>query len=222
DPGLRRLVALKAMLPALAGSASAKERFFREARSAAALKHPHIVTIFQVGEDGGVPFLAMEFLEGESLDQRLQRDGSLPIAEVLRIGREVADGLGNAHEKALIHRDIKPANIWLESVVNSPLSVARKHSCPATADGLRTTDYHVKILDCGLARGMGEQTQLTQSGAIVGTPAYMAPEQAGGLPVDHRCDLFSLGCVLYRLCTAELPFKGNDTMAILSALAMET
>src|SRR5262249_21167723 len=88
DPGLRRLVALKAMLPALAGSASAKERFFREARSAAALKHPHIVTIFQVGEDGGVPFLAMEFLEGESLDQRLQRDGSLPIAEVLRIGRE--------------------------------------------------------------------------------------------------------------------------------------
>jgi len=199
DLGLQRLVALKALLPALASTASARERFFREARAAAALKHPHIVTIFQVGEDRGAPYLAMEFLEGEPLDGRLQREPKMPLAEVLRIGREVAEGLSCAHAKGLIHRDIKPANIWLEG-----------------KKGL------AKILDFGLARALGDQTHLTQSGAIVGTPAYMAPEQACGKKVDARCDLFSLGCVLYRLTTGQMPFKGADTLSILSALAMDT
>ena len=197
DPGLQRLVALKAMLPALACSPSAKERFFREARSVAALKHPNVVTIHQVGEDRGSPFLAMEFLQGESLEDRLKRDTSLPLLEILRIGREIAEGLAAAHAKGLIHRDVKPANIWLEG--------------PAG---------HVKILDFGLARARSDQGNLTQSGAIIGTPAYMAPEQAGGEAVDHHCDLFSLGCVLYRTCTGEMAFKGANTMAILSALAL--
>jgi len=205
DPGLQRLVALKAMLPSQASTASAKERFLREARSAAALKHPHIVTIFQVGEDRGVPYLAMEYLEGEPLDRRLKRERQVPIAEVLRIGREMAEGLCCAHDKGLIHRDIKPANIWLESA-------------PAAS----ATGGHVKILDFGLARALGDQTHLTQSGAIVGTPAYMAPEQAAGKPVDPRCDLFCLGCVLYRLATDQMPFKGADTMALLNALAVAT
>ena len=102
------------MLPMLAVSPSAKQRFLREARAAAAIKHDHIVTIYQVGEDRGVPFLAMEFLEGEPLDDRLKRESRLPVAEVLRIGREVAEGLAAAHERGLIHRDIKPGNIWLE------------------------------------------------------------------------------------------------------------
>ena len=114
DPGLRRLVAIKAMLPAIAASASAKKRFLREAQAAAAIKHNHIVTIFQVGEDRGVPFLAMEFLEGEPLDERLKRETTLPLAEVVRIGREMAEGMAAAHERGLIHRDIKPANTWLE------------------------------------------------------------------------------------------------------------
>jgi len=199
DPNLQRLLALKAMLPGLATSPSAKERFFREARAAAALKHPHIVTIFQVGEDRGAPFLAMEFLEGESLDDRVKREIRLPVPDILRIGKEVADGLEAAHERGLIHRDIKPGNIWLEGKKG-----------------------HVKILDFGLARAMSGQSQLTQSGAIVGTPAYMAPEQACGRQIDHRCDLFSLGCVLYRMCTGVLPFKGNDTMAIIASLALDT
>ena len=199
DPGLQRLVALKAMLPSMASSPGAKERFFREARAAAALKHSHIVSIFQVGEDRGAPFLAMEYLEGEALDDRLKRETTLPVPEILRIGREIAEGLEAAHEKGLIHRDIKPANLWLEGKKG-----------------------HVKILDFGLARAMGDTTHLTQSGAIIGTPAYMAPEQAGGKPVDNRCDLFSLGCVLYFMCTGEKPFKGNDTMSIISALALET
>jgi len=207
DPGLQRLVALKAMLPSQASSASAKERFLREARSAAALKHPHIVTIFQVGEDRGVPYLAMEYLEGEALDGRLKREKQVPIAEVLRIGREVAEGLSCAHAKGLIHRDIKPANIWLEGEPGE------------NGSGGGATGGHVKILDFGLARALGDQTHLTQSGAIVGTPAYMAPEQACGKAVDARCDLFSLGCVLFRLATGRMPFKGADTMAILNALA---
>jgi formylglycine-generating enzyme required for sulfatase activity/serine/threonine protein kinase len=205
DPHLERLVALKAMLPSLATSPSAKERFFREAKAAAALKHPHIVTIHQVGEDRGAPFLAMEFLEGESLDDRLRREGRLPPSEALRIGEQIARGLAAAHGKGLIHRDIKPGNIWLEGQA-----------------GGSATAGHVKILDFGLARALADQTHLTQTGAIVGTPAYMAPEQATGRSVDQRCDLFSLGCVLYRMLTGELPFKGSDTLAILSALALDT
>jgi hypothetical protein len=199
DPHLQRPVALKAMLPGLGASAAARQRFLREARAAAAVKHDHIVTIYQVGEDRGVPFLAMEFLEGQPLDDRLKKEPRLPVAEVLRIGRETAEGLQAAHERGLIHRDIKPANLWLE--------------------GPR---QRVKILDFGLARPASGQEQLTQTGAILGTPAYMAPEQARGEKVDSRCDLFSLGCVLYRLCAGELPFKGSDTISTLMAVTMET
>jgi hypothetical protein len=198
DPQLKRPVALKAMLPALGASASARARFLREAQAAAAIEHDNIVHIYQVGEDRGVPFLAMQFLQGEPLEHRLKRERRLPLADVLRIGRETAEGLAAAHQRGLIHRDIKPANLWLEG-----------------------TKERVKILDFGLARVLADQTRLTQSGAIVGTPAYMAPEQAGGRPVDHRCDLFSLGCVLYQMCTGERPFKGSDTLAIISALALE-
>ncbi|MBI1914599.1 MAG: serine/threonine protein kinase [Planctomycetes bacterium] len=198
DTLLKRLVALKAMKPALAASTSAGKRFLREAQATAAIKHDHIVTIYQVGEDRGVPFLAMELLEGETLNERVKREGWLPVAEVLRIGREMAAGLAAAHKRGLIHRDVKPGNVWLE-----------------------TDRGRVKIVDFGLARAAGDDTHLTQTGTIVGTPAYMAPEQAKGGAVDHRCDLFSLGCVLYRLCTGKLPFTGIDTMSMLLALATE-
>jgi WD40 repeat protein len=199
DVQLRRPVALKAMLPGLGARAKARERFLREARAAASLKHDHIVTIHQVGEERGAPFLAMEFLEGEPLDQRLKRQGKLELAEALRIGRETALGLAAAHARGLIHRDIKPANLWLEAETG-----------------------RVKILDFGLARAAGDDAHLTQTGAIVGTPAYMAPEQAQGKPGDGRCDLFSLGCVLYRLSTGHLPFKGTDTISTLMAVASDT
>ena len=131
DPKLKRKVALKAMLPTLAASASAGQRFLREAQAMAAVKHDHVVTIHQVDEERGVPFLAMEFLKGEPLDERLNREQKLPLAEVLRIGREIAEGLDAAHTTGLIHRDIKPGNIWLEA--------------PAA---------RVKILDFGLARAV--------------------------------------------------------------------
>src|SRR5262249_41368306 len=180
------------------------------------IKHDHIVTIFQVGEDRGAPFLAMEFLHGEPLDARLKR-GPLPLSEVLRIGTEIAEGLAAAHENDLIHRDIKPANIWLEQRVEKK---ARQPDATAVTTDDRPRDGgRVKILDFGLARSTADQAGLTASGAIIGTPSYMAPEQADGRTVDHRCDLFSLGCVLYVMTTGQLPFKGGDTLSVLMAIA---
>lgn len=204
DVNLKRMVALKAMKPTVATETN-RQRFLREARLAASLEHDHIVTIYQVGEDEerNVPYLAMKLLQGEPLDQKLGRmGGRLPAAEALRIGREVAEGLQVAHDHGLVHRDIKPANIWLE-----------------TTDA--TGGYRVKIVDFGLAREADEDIKITKTGSVMGTPAYMAPEQANGEAVDGRTDLFSLGAVLYHLCTGQLPFKGNDTLSMLMALATQ-
>jgi WD40 repeat protein len=197
DPQLHRPVALKVMLPAVAANAGSRERFMREARAAAAIEHDNIVAIYQVGEDRGVPFIAMPLLKGESLEDRLRRERRLPVREVLRIGREAARGLAAAHERGLTHRDIKPGNLWLEAPRG-----------------------RVKILDFGLARGAGTQgPALTQQGAIVGTPAYMAPEQASAREPDARADLFSLGCVLYQASTGKPPFGGADLLSTLMAVA---
>src|SRR5262249_46015960 len=161
-------VALKVMKPAFAADEEFRQRFLREAQLAAAIEHDHIVALYQVGSDQGVPYLAMQLLSGESLESRLRREGGrLPaFAEVLRIGREGAEGWAAAHAKGLVHRDIKPANIWLD-----------------------TARDRAKIVDFGLAWGAGQDVRLTQTGAVVGTPAYMSPEQANAAPVDHRCDL---------------------------------
>jgi serine/threonine protein kinase len=200
DPHLKRMVALKVMRPTLAASAEYHRRFLREARLSASIDHEHIVTTYQVGEDRGVPFLAMQMLQGETLEDRLNRAGGrLPLAEVLRVGREIAEGLGAAHARGLIHRDVKPANVWLEK-----------------------DRGRVRIVDFGLARGSEPDAQFTQAGAVIGTPAYMAPEQARGEEVDARSDLFSLGAVLYRAATGEAPFGGKDTLSVLNALATRT
>jgi serine/threonine protein kinase len=193
DPRLVRRVALKVVRPTIAREQGIHDRFLREARAAAAIEHENVVTIHQVGEDRGVPFLAMPLLQGESLDNRLKRDKRLPAAEVIRIGREIAEGLAAAHEHGLIHRDIKPGNVWLDR-----------------------RSGRVKILDFGLARGTGQtdEPQLTLAGSIIGTPAYMAPEQAQGQTLDGRCDLFSLGCILFRSLTGVLPFPGSTPMQI--------
>jgi serine/threonine protein kinase len=215
DINLKRMVALKAMLPVLAVSESARQRFLREAVTSAQLDHDHIVRIYQVDEDRGVPYLAMQLLKGESLDTRLQREPRLPVREILRIGREIAEGLAAAHEQDLVHRDIKPANIWLETRSQETGIRNRGESSSASSRP------RVKILDFGLARALSGAVQLTQTGAIVGTPAYMAPEQAGKT-VDHRCDLFSLGCVLYRMSTGQQAFYGADTVSTLLAVATDT
>lgn len=203
DVRLGRHVAVKAMRPSVAQSPTAKARFRREAKAAAALHHDHVIPIHLIAEERGVPFLVMPFLAGESLDSRLKREGTLPVAEILRIGRETAEGLAAAHERGLIHRDIKPANLWLEA-----------------------PSGRVKILDFGLARGLntgdGPGSDITQTGAVVGTPAYMSPEQGRGQAVDARSDLFSLGAVLYRMATGQLPFNGTDSMSMLMSLAADT
>lgn len=200
DPALRRLVALKVMLPDVAAGEQSRERFLREARAAAKLKHDHVVTIYQVGEDRGVPFLAMEFLKGKSLADWLASGKPPTVAETLLIGRQIAKGLAAAHAAGLVHRDIKPANLWLEA--------------PAG---------RVKILDFGLVR-MNERdlSLMTEQGAVVGTPAFMAPEQARGETVTPQSDLFSLGCVLYRLATGRSPFAGDSLVAVLSAVLSQT
>jgi WD40 repeat protein len=198
DTQLQRLVALKVMKTSLLTGGAARERFLREARATASLDHDHIVPIYQVGEDRGIHFLAMPLLQGESLEDRLRRERRLPLAEVLRVGRETAEGLAAAHARGLVHRDVKPTNIWLEG------------------KGCR-----VKILDFGLALPTAEAGHITRSGYILGTPAYMSPEQARAGVVDGRSDLFSLGCVLYQMATGDVPFKGSDPLSTLAALATD-
>ncbi len=199
DTQLGRRVALKVMRSQHAAEQESRERFTREAKAAAQLNHDNIVTIYQVGDDQGIPFFAMELLEGGTLQQRLEYPKPLSLGAAVRIAREIAAGLSAAHQRGVIHRDIKPANIWLESPKG-----------------------RVKILDFGLARQSDAKiTGLTQAGEIVGTPHYMAPEQARAKPIDARCDLFSLGCILYRMTTGRLPFAGETLLATLTAIAVD-
>lgn len=200
DPCLQRDVAIKVIDPKLANNEVARQRFCREARAAAAVTHDNLVAVHQVDEDedSGLPYLVMQLVQGESLEQRLKRVGSLGIAEVARIGMQAAAGLAAAHAGGLIHRDIKPGNILLEAPVD-----------------------RVKLTDFGLARA-AEDVKLTRTGFVAGSPLYMAPEQARGEEVDHRADLFSLGSVLYEATTGTPPFDGKTPLAVLRRVADET
>jgi hypothetical protein len=186
DERLNRVVCLKFLAPQIAASSSARQRFVREARAAAAVRSDHVVTLHAVEEHRGLPYLVMDFVPGQTLQERLDREGPLPIDEVIRIGIEAASGLAAAHAQGLVHRDVKPANILWE-----------------------TDSGRVRITDFGLARAVDDQS-VTREDCIVGTPEYMSPEQAGGQAVDHRSDLFSLGSVLYALCTRRPPFASAE------------
>ena len=191
DPALNRYVAVKVMAPQLAVVAAARKRFAREARAAAALSHEHVVAIYAVDEYRGLPYLVMPLVVGESLQSRLDRSGPLELTQILRISMQIASGLAAAHAQGLIHRDVKPANILLENGVE-----------------------RVKITDFGLARTV-DDASLTESGILVGSPQYMAPEQARGEPLDPRSDLFSLGGVLYAMCLGRPPFRAPTALAVL-------
>jgi serine/threonine protein kinase len=194
DPKLNRRVAIKLMSACTSASPAGRERFLREARAAAAVKHDNVVTIHAVHDDGPLPFLVMELIEGASLEEKLASHTALPAAEIVQIGTQIAAGLEAAHQRGLVHRDIKPANILLEAGGN-----------------------RVKITDFGLARAT-DDGRLTREGELAGTPQYMSPEQARGQPADHRSDLFSLGSLLYLLCTGRPAFAAESTLATLRAI----
>lgn len=198
DEKLHRLVAIKVMPPALAATSAPRKRFLREARSAAAIRHENIVAIHAV-EEQPLPYLVMEYVPGVTLQEWLDQHGPLDVTDVLRIGQQIAAGLAAAHAHGLIHRDIKPANILLESGI----------------------EPRAKITDFGLAR-TADDASLTQSGIIAGTPLYMSPEQARGLALDPRSDLFSLGSVLYTMICGRPPFRAPNTIAVLKRLCEET
>ena len=195
DTRLGREVAVKVLPAHRAQDPDALARLEREAQAVAALSHPNILAIHDLGTDQGVFFVVTELLEGETLRNRLA-SSPLPWRKAVEIGAAIADGLAGAHLKGVIHRDLKPDNIFV------------------------TRDGRVKILDFGLARSASDDSQLSHSGMLLGTPSYMAPEQGRGEKADGRSDLFSLGCVLYRMATGVLPFPGPNTMAVLTALAV--
>ena len=202
DTRLGRQVAVK-VLSATGQDAGARQRFLQEARLASALSHPNIAHIYEIGESGDTSFLVMEYVEGEPLSGKIA-GGPLSTAEVVHTGSQVADALDAAHSKGIIHRDIKPANI-----IVGPQG-------------------HVKVLDFGLAKlhaapDMGTETQvLSTPGAVIGTVQYMSPEQSLGHAVDPRSDIFSLGAVLYEMCTGRLPFGGNTPSESIARLLQGT
>ncbi len=189
DTKLDRTVALKFLAGHLMNDDEAKTRFLREAKAAAGLDHPNICTVYEIAEADGRTFLSMAFIEGESLEAHIDR-GPLPLKDVLDIGRQVAEGLDTAHEKGVVHRDIKPANIMID------------------AKGRAT------IMDFGLAR-LTEASRLTKADQTMGTVAYMSPEQAQGMDVDHRSDVWALGVVLYEMVCGRRPFEGEYDQALL-------
>jgi serine/threonine protein kinase len=207
DPRLGRQVAIKLLSPAMAADSQGRERLRREAKAAAALDHPYICKVFELGEEGSALFLVMEYIAGTTLHHRLQ-DGRMPLSETLRVAGEIAEALQQAHARRFLHRDLKPANIML------------------------TEQGHVKVMDFGLAKRIADQpsagnptispevgsAQLTAPGAILGTPDYMSPEQVRGLPLDARSDLFSFGVILAAMISGRHPFRKPSTAETLSAV----
>lgn len=191
EPALNRYVAIKLLAPHLASNGAARQRFSREAQAAAAVLHENVIAIHRVDESQGLPFLVMPFIGGISLQKRIDQEGPLPLPAILRISRQIAAGLAAAHAQGLVHRDVKPANILLERGVD-----------------------RVTLTDFGLARTV-DDASLTRSGVIAGTPQYMSPEQARGEAVDCRSDLFSLGSVMYAMCTGRTPFRAETPFGIL-------
>jgi serine/threonine protein kinase len=197
DPALNRYVAIKILAPHLGSSGAARKRFSREAQAAAAVVHDSVIEIHGVAETEGLPYLVMSYVRGPSLQRRLDDTGPLALVEILRIGMQAANGLAAAHAQGLVHRDVKPANILL-------------------ADGVE----RVKLTDFGLARA-ADDASLTRTGIIAGTPQYMSPEQARGETVDQASDLFSLGSVLYTMCTGRPPFRSETSYGVLRRITDE-
>ena len=192
EQSLQRVVALKVLPAHLAADRSFVERFEREARSSAGLSHPNVVTVYAVGEQQGMYFIAMEYVKGQTVAEILRRDGRLEVRRALEITAQVADALATAHKKSVIHRDIKPQNVMVDEAGRA------------------------KVMDFGLAKVLADSaTNLTTEGALMGTPKYMSPEQCQGYPLDARTDIYSLGVMLYEMLAGQVPFSAETPLALL-------
>jgi eukaryotic-like serine/threonine-protein kinase len=189
DGTLERQVAIKLMNREVASDSDQLERFRREARAVAQLSHPHVVGVIDAGEDAGRPYIVFEYIEGETLKQRIRRCGRLPIGEAVAYAIEIARALGAAHARHIIHRDVKPQNVLIDE------------------------EGSAKVTDFGIARTLDEEG-LTADGRVLGTTDYVSPEQALGQPVTGQSDLYSLGIVLYEMLAGEVPFKGENQVAV--------
>ena len=189
DPFIGRLVALKTLTPDVLSEPELLKRFYREAQSAGNLHHPNVVTIYDLGEAEGVPYIAMELVEGESLREIIARQTPMPLAQKVSIIRQFCEGLGHAHQHGVIHRDVKPANILVMS------------------------DGTAKVVDFGIAHL--ESASMTQSGVFIGTVLYASPEQVNNITVDARSDIFSVGVVTYEFLTHVNPFYGPTIVSML-------
>ena len=198
DSDLQRSVAVKVLAPQWAASAPARQRFAREAQAAASVTHENVIPIYNVEADGKLPFLVMRYVPGMTLQHWVKKNGVPDTPTILRVTGQLAEGLAAAHRRGLVHRDVKPGNVLVGENID-----------------------RVWITDFGLARAADAMT-LTQTGVLVGTPHYMSPEQVRGESVDYRSDLFSLGCVLYFLCTGRPPFDAESPLAVLHQLVSET
>ncbi|HXZ40316.1 MAG TPA: serine/threonine-protein kinase, partial [Terriglobales bacterium] len=206
DTKLGRDVALKVLPPDMASDPDRLARFQREARAIAALNHPNVVTVYSVEEADDVHFITMELIEGQPLDRLISTDG-LPVDRIVEIAGALAEALAAAHEKGILHRDLKPANVMV------------------------TNEGRVKVLDFGLAKDVGSERSNdatltsaghTQAGVVMGTPAYMSPEQVSGRTLDHRTDIFSLGVMLYEMATGHRPFGGTSSAELISSILRDS
>ena len=192
DPDINRTLAIKLLKSQLRGDSEYHVRFLREAKGAGVLSHPNIVTVFDVGDDDGHPYIAMELIEGPTVSEFVQGKKALPVRTVVEIGIQLVKALDYAHKKGIVHRDVKPGNIMM----------------------IRDTTT-IKVADFGICRiDNSDATQATQIGNVLGTPNYMSPEQVLGEKVDSRSDLFSAGVVLYQLLTGHLPFDGETLISV--------
>src|SRR3954449_5531826 len=190
DTLLERQVAIKLMHRDIAGDPDQLERFRREARAVAQLNHPHVVGVIDAGEDDGMPYIVFEYVEGETLKDRIRRHGRLPVTEAVAYAIEIARALGAAHERRIVHRDVKPQNVLVDE------------------------EGTAKVTDFGIARSLAEEG-LTAEGRVLGTTDYVSPEQALGHGVANgQCDIYSLGIVLFEMLTGDVPFHGDNQVAV--------
>ena len=205
DTGIERVVAIKVLKPEFRRDPEIARRFLRESKAAGNLSHANIATIYDVGEADGIPYIAMEYVEGRPLDEVLKEQGRLPCDRVLAIGAQLASALGYAHRQGIVHRDVKPSNILLADKGLTP----------------KLLDFGIARMADGDADAAERRAVATQVGQVIGTPRYMSPEQALGLPVDRRSDLFSLGVVLYEMVTGKPAFSGTGLATLAIQIAQE-